>query len=425
MSEAEARSELDLVFRHEAGRLQAYLLRRLGPRHFDLAEEAVADAFLAAAKTWPVAGAPNDARAWLLRVAHRKALDRLRRIKTVERKRALLAPRGAGYRIEPLRPDLDDEIAVLLLAAHPALSRRAQVALTLRTLVGLSTREVARALLIPETTAAQRIARARKTLFALGPITPLGPADLPERVSSVLDVLYLVFAQGHHASEGQDLVRARLVADAVGLASRLGDGLERLGAGGACMPRVHALLALMHFHAARLPARTNGLGDLVLLPAQDRSRWEPGHLASGFLHLDRAAAGREVSRFHLEAGIAAMHARAGSDAATDWPQILSLYDELVALWPTPVVRLNRAVAVARVDGPRAALESLAPLDALDELRTYAPFFAARGELLRQAGRRDEAARSFEQALACPCSEPQRRYFEKLAARLRGGAQRSR
>ena len=308
---------------------------------------------------------------------------------------------------------------MLLLAAHPALSREAQVALTLRTLLGLSTREVARALLVPEATAAQRIVRAKKTLLALGPIPPLRPADLAERVSSVLDVLYLVFAQGHHASEGEELVRGQLVADALRLAARLAEGAHRLRAARPSLPKVHALLALMHFHAARLPARTDGLGDLVLLPAQDRSRWDRAHLTRGFLHLDRAAAGPEVSRFHLEAGIAAVHAQARSEADTDWPQILSLYDELVAVWPTPVVRLNRAVAVARVDGPVRALESLAPLATRPELRAYAPYFAVRGELLRQAGRREEAARSYEQALRCPCSEPQRRYFVKLAARLRG------
>lgn len=414
-------SPLDLVFRHEAGRLQAYLLRRLGPRHFDLAEEAVADAFLAAAKTWPVAGAPRDPRAWLLAIAHRKALDRLRRAKTAERKAVLLRPHGEGCEIEPLRPDLDDEIAVLLLAAHPALPRDAQVALTLRTLAGLSTREVARALLVPEATAAQRIVRAKKALRALGPIPPLRPADLPARVASVLDVLYLVFAAGHHASEGDALVRGQLVADALRLAERLAESVERMRAVRACLPGVHALLSLMHFHAARLPARTDGLGDLVLLPAQDRARWDEEHLARGFLHLDRAAAGREVSRFHLEAGIAAVHAQSRGDADTDWPQILSLYDELVAAWPTPVVRLNRAVAVARVHGPAAALESIAPLSARRELRDYAPFYAVRGELLRQAGRREEAARCFEQALACPCSEPQRRYFARLASRLRGAA----
>lgn len=412
----EASPQLDLVFRREAGRLHAYLLRRLGPRHFDLAEDAVADAFLAAAKTWPVAGPPRDPRAWLLATAHRRALDRLRRARTAERKAPLLLQRREGGEIEPLRPELDDEVAVLLLACHPALSRDAQVALTLRTLAGLSTREVARALLVPEATAAQRIVRAKNALRALGPIQPLEPEDLPRRLESVLDVLYLVFTEGHHATEGAALVRGHLVADAIGLATRLAESVGRMRAARGCRPKVHALLALMHLQAARLPARTDGLGELVLLPAQDRSRWDRAHLARGFAHLDEAASGREVSRFHVEAGIAAVHACARSEAETDWPQILSLYDELVALWPTPVVRLNRAVAVARVRGPAEALESLAPLTKGRGLRGYAPFFAVRGELLRQAGRRAEAAACFEQALACPCSEPQRRYLARLASR---------
>jgi RNA polymerase sigma-70 factor (ECF subfamily) len=174
----------------------------------------------------------------------------------------------------------------------------------------------------------------------------------------------------------------------------------------------------MHFHAARLPARTDGLGELVQLAAQDRARWEQGLVARGFRHLDRSAAGREVSRFHLEAGIAALHARARSDAETDWPQILSLYDELVPLWPTPVVRLNRAVAVARVHGHAAALGVLDSLAGQKALRRYAPYYAVRGELLREAGRRAEAATCFERALACPASEPQRRHFARVLAALR-------
>lgn len=411
---------LDLVFRHEAGRLQAYLLRRLGPRNFDLAEEAVADAFLAAAKAWPVAGVPRDARAWLLATAHRKAIDRLRRARTTQRKAALLVAGRPAYEIEPRLPALDDEVAVLLLAAHPALGREAQVALTLRTLLGLSTREVAHALLVSEATAAQRIVRAKKALAAHGPVRPLGPADLPERIRGVLEVLYLVFAQGHHASEGGELVRSALVSDALRLAQRLLEGVERLSAARACRPAIHALLALMHFHAARLPARTDVRGDLVVLPSQDRGRWDRQHLARGFAHLDASASGPEVTRFHLEAGIAAAHASAPSEARTDWPLILSLYDELLALWPTPVVRLNRAVAMARVHGAAAGLDALLPLEGDASLQGYAPFHAARAELLRQAGRNREAALAFERALACPVSEPQRRHLAREAARL-GGA----
>ena len=177
-------------------------------------------------------------------------------------------------------------------------------------------------------------------------------------MASVLDVLYLVFAQGHHASEGKELVRSQLVADALRLATLLLQSLARTGTARASLPSVHALLALMHFQAARLPTRTDGLGELVLLAAQDRARWEPRLLARGFQHLDRSAAGRDVSRFHLEAGIAALHASAPSEAETNWPQILDLYDELEGLWPTPVVRLNRSVAVARVHGPAAGLTAL-------------------------------------------------------------------
>lgn len=403
-------AELELVFRREVGRLHAYLLRRLGPRHYDLAEDAVQDACVAAVRTWPLAGVPADPRAWLLRCAHRKALDRLKRVRTAETKAGLLAA-ATAYALEPQQPELDDEIAVLLLACHPALSRDSQVALVLRTLGGLAVREVARALLITEAAAAQRIVRAKQRLADLGSIAPLTRADLPRRVEVVLDVLYLLFNEGHLASAGDALVRADLVAEALRLAGLLLASL-RDDAGTAVRPKVDALLALMHLQAARLPARQDAFGELVLLGDQDRARWDPAHLSAGFRHLECASTGHEVSRFHLEAGIAALHAAAPNDAATNWPEILASYDTLLALWPTSVVALNRAVALAKVYGPRAGLDALRLLEADPALRDYLPFPIVRAELLRLAGDLAAARCAYDEALTRPASAPQRRFLER-------------
>jgi RNA polymerase sigma-70 factor (ECF subfamily) len=397
-------ADLDDIFRQEAGRLVPYLLRRLGPRHFNLAEDAVQEAFVEALRHWPVSGVPEDPRAWLLRVSHRKALDRLKRDATAERKAHLLAGSEAVMEIEPER-DLPDEVAVLLLACHPALPRENQVALALRTLGGLSTSEVARALLISEGAAAQRIVRAKREFERQGTI-PISDEDLEARIEAATDVLYLIFNEGHHASGGPDLVRSRLVGDAIHLAELLGapEATSR--------PRVHALLSLMHFGASRLEARTDDLGDLVLLEDQDRERWDPGHISRGFHHLDLAARGREVSRFHLEAGIAAIHANARAEGSTDWAKILDLYDEMHARWPSPIVALNRAVAVLHVSGAVAAEEALRPVQDDRSLSSYAPLHAVAAEFAWRRGEPDRAASLLERALACPGSEPQRRFLER-------------
>mgnify|MGYP003382738698 CR=1 FL=1 len=303
------RADLDDIFRREAGRLVPYLLRRLGPRHFDLAEDAVQDAFVQALRHWPARGVPDDPRAWLLRTAHRKALDRLKRDHTASVKAHLLLVDADVKELEPAR-ELPDEIAVLLLACHPSLPRESQVALALRTLGGLSTPEIARALLISEPAAAQRIVRAKRDIERLG-TAPVSEQDIEARIDAVLHVLYLIFNEGHHATGGADLVRVHLVGDAIRLAEMTASTPAT------SRPRVHALLSLMHFGASRLDVRTDDLGDLVLLEDQDRSRWDPAHLARAFHHLDRAAQGTEVSRFHLEAGIAAIHARAVDSAETE------------------------------------------------------------------------------------------------------------
>ena len=360
------------------------------------------DAFVAALRHWPAAGVPEDPRAWLLRTAHRKALDRLKRDQTAERKAHLLSDESAAMEIEPSR-DLPDEIAVLLLACHPKLPRESQVALALRTLGGLSTAEVARSLLISEAAAAQRIVRAKKEIQSLGAV-PVSDADLEVRIDAVLDVLYLIFNEGYHASAGDSLVRAQLVGDALHLSGLLVDARST------SRPRGHALLALMHFGASRLNARIDGLGDLVLLADQDRALWDRRHLSLAFRHLDLSARGSQVSRFHVEAGIAAQHAMAADAASTDWERILSLYDELLDRWPSPVVTLNRAVAVLHVQGPAAAEEAIAVIRGDPSLVNYAPLHAVAAEFARHRGDMRRAATLLDRALACPCSEAQRRFL---------------
>lgn len=404
-------ADLDDIFRREAGRLVPYLLRRLGPRHFDLAEDAVQDAFVQALRHWPASGVPDDPRAWLLKAAHRKALDRLKRDDTAERKAHLLAAAPHVVELEPGR-DLPDEVAVLLLACHPALPRESQVALALRTLGGLSTPEVARALLVSESAAAQRIVRAKRDIERLG-APPLSDEDLEPRIDGVLDVLYLIFNEGHHATEGADLVRRHLVGDAIHLAELLA------ATPSTSRPRAHALLSLMHFGASRLTTRTDDLGDLVLLEDQDRSRWDGAHLARAFHHLGLSATGSDVSRFHLEAGIAAIHAGATDAGSTDWPQILSLYDEMLARWPSPILALNRAVAVLHVHGAEEAERALASAQADPSLASYALLHGVASEFARQRGDLERATKLLDRALACPCSEPQRRFLERKRYLLEG------
>lgn len=397
-------ADLERIFRQGAGRLVPYLLRRLGPRHFDLAEDAVQDAFVEALRHWPLRGAPDDPRAWLLKTAHRKALDRLKRAATAERHAHLLDARAGVMAVEPGR-DLPDEIAVLLLACHPSLPREAQVALALRTLGGLSTPEVARALLISEAAAAQRIVRAKREMARIDP-GPIRDTDLDARIDGALDVLYLVFTEGCHATDGEAGVRAGLVGDALHLASLLA------ASSATARPRVHALLSLMHFGASRLPARVSDMGALVLLEHQDRSRWDAGHRARGFHHLGFASAGREVSRFHLEAGIAALHAQAAGTSSTDWLRILSLYDEMVARFPSPVVALNRAVAVLQVHGAEAAERALAAARVDPGLAHYAPLHATAATIAAKRGDKEQAVRRMERALHCPASAPLRRFMEE-------------
>jgi RNA polymerase sigma-70 factor (ECF subfamily) len=394
------------IFRTEHGRILATLIRLVGD--FDAAEEALQEAFAAALEQWPTAGTPANPVAWLVATGRHKAIDRLRRGWRLAQKQDELARHLEVSAEDEDAPVPEDRLRLIFTCCHPALATEAQVALTLRTLAGLSTEEIARAFLVPVPTMAQRLVRAKAKIRAARIPYQVPPDDaLFERLRAVMAVVYLVFNEGYTASFGGRLVRHELCDEAI----RLGRMLVELLPGQA---EPKGLLALMLLHDSRRETRVDESGDIVLLEDQDRSRWDQAQIEEGVTLGEAAlrAAGGRPGAYALQAAIAAVHAQAPTPSATDWGQIAALYELLARVQPSPVVQLNRAVAIAMSAGMEDGLALVDELDHRDQLPGYHLLPATRAELLRRLGRRAEAAESYRRALALVTNETERRYLER-------------
>ncbi|HEX9128072.1 MAG TPA: RNA polymerase sigma factor [Gemmatimonadaceae bacterium] len=407
---AHVRDQVDAIYRSESRRVLATLIRLLGD--FDLAEEALHDAFVAAVEQWGETGIPGNPRAWLISTGRFKAIDRLRRSERFESADGAILDRLQATEM----PDQDEEgveddrLRLIFTCCHPALSPDAQIALTLREVCGLTTEEVAHAFLTPPPTLAQRIVRAKgKIRDARIPYEIPSRLDIPVRLASVLHVIYLVFNEGYLASSGESLTRADLAGEAIRLGRLLVELLPE--------PEAMGLLAIMLLHEARHSSRTTPAGEMILLEDQDRSLWNRAQIEEGVELVESALASHRFGPYTLQAAIAAVHAEASRAATTDWPQIVGLYDVLLRADPSPVIELNRAAAIAMRDGPEAGLSLIDAILVRGDLAEYHLAHSARGDLCRRLGRTSEAITAYQRALELATLEPERRFISRRLKEL--------
>jgi RNA polymerase sigma-70 factor, ECF subfamily len=418
-STEQTRELLDSLYRVDSGRILATLIRLLGD--FDLAEEAMHEAFATALSVWPTSGVPGNPRPWLISTARFKAIDTLRRrarfdasqdelVRYLEAQSSSAESSNEEARFEDDGLE-DDRLRLIFTCCHPSLAPEAHVALTLREVCGLTTEEIAKAFLTTPRTLAQRIVRAKaKIRDTRIPYEVPTPQELPERLNAVLQVVYLVFNEGYSAAAGAEVTRAELTGEAI----RLGRLLTELQP----EPEAIGLLSLMLLHESRRAARTSSTGDLILLDHQDRSLWNREQIMEGVALLEKALKSRRFGPYTLQAAIAAVHAEAESVAATDWRQIVALYDQLVRIQPSPVVQLNRAVAIAMRDGPEAGLTHIDAVLEQGELANYYLAHSARADMCRRLGRTAEARSSYEKALALTQQEPERQFLQERIRQLK-------
>jgi len=425
-STEQIRELVDSLYRVDSGRILATLIRLLGD--FDLAEEAMHEAFAAALSLWPRSGVPDNPRPWLISTARFKAIDTLRRRARFDASQdelaryleaqSISAERSSKNEEDSLEYDRleDDRLRLIFTCCHPSLAPEARVALTLREVCGLTTEEIAKAFLTTPRTLAQRIVRAKAKIRETPiPYEVPTPQELPERLGAVLQVIYLVFNEGYSAAAGAEVTRAELTGEAIRLGRLLAEVRpEPEGV----FPEIMGLLALMLLQESRHAARTSPTGELILLENQDRALWNREQIAEGVALLEKALKSRRFGAYTLQAAIAAVHAEAESVAATDWRQIVALYDQLVRIQPSPVVQLNRAVAIAMRDGPEAGLAHIDAVLEHGELANYYLAHSARADMYRRLGRTAEARASYEKALALTQQEPERQFLQERIRQLK-------
>ena len=408
----QVRESIESLYRVDSGRILATLIRLLGD--FDLAEDSMHEAFAAALDLWHKNGIPANPRPWLISTARFKAIDSMRRRARFDASQQDLIRHLEAQSIQEPQQDEgieDDRLRLIFTCCHPSIPPEAHVALTLREVCGLTTEEIARAFLLRPPTLAQRIVRAKAAIReqGIGFQMPL-PSDLPERLAAVLQVIYLVFNEGYSAAAGTEIVRAELTREAIRLGRLICDLLPE--------PEALGLLALMLLQESRRAARTSPAGDLILLEQQDRALWDRAQMTEGIALVEKSLKTHRFGSYTLQAAIAAVHAEAGSAATTDWRQIVMLYNRLARIQPSPVVELNRAVAIAMCEGPEAGLRLIEGLMARDEMATYHLAHSARADLCRRLGRTTEARSSYQKALTLTQQEPERRFLEERLRHLK-------